>query len=258
MEGYYDLHCHLLPGIDDGAVDMAETVSALKIARREGIRTIVFTPHDSYGEAVAGSSRLKVLMEAVKAAAEEAGITDMHFFCGNEVWYTPDSIRQLRRGEILSIAQSRYVLVEFPVNVWYKKLFKAVSELVFAGYRPVLAHVERYACLLRRADYIEELTRAGVIFQMNADCFSRPFPEPDLRWYRNLVKKGSIHLIATDAHGNGKRPPEMDRAVKWIKKHCERELAYTILFRNPEMILMDGIQDKDTKQIRNGENDELR
>lgn len=247
MEGFYDLHCHLLPGLDDGAENMTETMAALKIAHHEGIRTVVFTPHDSYGQEPAGSEAVRTRLEAVKAGVQAEGIMDMQFFCGNEVWYTPDSIEELHSGKVLSIARSRYVLVEFPVNVWYKKIFKAVSELVFAGYCPVLAHAERYACLSRRIDYIEELTRAGLTFQINTDCFNSTFPETDLRWYRTLVKEGYIHLIATDAHDCKKRPPEMARAVKWIKKHCDRELAYKILYGNPERILMDRTQDRDTK-----------
>ena len=111
--GLFDLHCHLLYGIDDGAVSLEESLRAVQMAWDEGISHIVFTPHYTPGKVSAEKEVIVKRMNEVKEAAENAGIQGIKYYCGNEVLYVSGVEELLKQGEIFTIADTKYVLLEF-------------------------------------------------------------------------------------------------------------------------------------------------
>lgn len=237
----FDLHCHLLYGVDDGAISLEESLRAVRIACEEGIRHIVFTPHYTPGKLSGEKEVILRRMKEIREAAENAGIEGIKYYCGNEVLYVSGVEELLKQGEILTIADTKYVLLEFYQGVRYQDMFQGLSHVVRTGFIPVLAHVERYNCLYPKLDRIEELRDLGIVIQMNTECLMPQIPSVRLLWYRNLMKAGYVQLISTDAHGADNKPPRIKRAVEWMERHCDCSLVERVLYENPARVLEDRI-----------------
>ena len=138
-----DIHAHILPGVDDGSRGMEESETMLSMAYRQGIRRIIATPHYSRRR---GSGGLAELADRLNARAQ-AIYGDFEILPGHETYYYEGLAEALKSGQALTLAGSRYVLVEFDPGVSYRQLYQGVRKLIMARYVPVLAHVERYLCL---------------------------------------------------------------------------------------------------------------
>lgn len=156
-----EMHCHILPGIDDGAEDMKQSLQMLHIAMEHEIVGAIVTPHGSARDASRErTEKIRKLCRIFRAKAEQQFDVIFPVFPGQEILYSSDTRRLLDEGKLLTLADTRYVLVEFMPEVPYSTLFAAVRELRMAGYVPILAHVERYH-VLREDGRIEELIHDG-------------------------------------------------------------------------------------------------
>ena len=143
-----EMHCHILPGIDDGAEDMKQSLQMLHIAMEHEIVGAIVTPHGSARDASRErTEKIRKLCRIFRAKAEQQFDVIFPVFPGQEILYSSDTRRLLDEGKLLTLADTRYVLVEFMPEVPYSTLFAAVRELRMAGYVPILAHVERYHVL---------------------------------------------------------------------------------------------------------------
>lgn len=219
MEGTIDIHAHILPGVDDGAEDWDETRWMLRCAYEHGIRAIIATPHYSPGQDV---GRLRTL---AWKANEEAGkiSSDFHVYLGQEILYFDSMVERLKEGHALTMAGSRFVLVEFRPDQPYKKLYQAVRSLLLAGYYPIIAHVERYKAL-RNEKLIEELADMGCRLQMNYRSLNGSVIDRDTRWCRKQVRNDRINFLGTDAHHRDYRTPKIGKSLKWLKRHIAKQL----------------------------------
>ena len=145
ISGIIDVHAHILPGVDDGAKTMDETRRMLQLA----------PPHYLFG---ADSQSAEGLREVLAQVQREAWSIDPEFqiYCGNEVLYFDGMAEDLKEGKILTLGDSRYVLTEFYDNVSFHEIYQGVRKVAMAGYRMVIAHVERYFCL-REAGKLDSL-----------------------------------------------------------------------------------------------------
>ena len=141
---FKDLHCHLLPGIDDGSRTIEESIETLRRAEKEGVTEIVLTPH--YIENTrynCNNKNKKELFVKLNDAMHEAGI-DIKLYLGNENYMSENFVELLKNKEIMTINNSRYLLFEFPLNQIYQNSKEVLYELVTMGCVPILAHPERY------------------------------------------------------------------------------------------------------------------
>lgn len=167
-ECYIDMHCHILPGADDGAKDLAETKKMLEIAYAEGIRCIIATPHHHPHR---GKASVENLRERAKLVREAAHEIDERFrvYLGTEVYFGQDVADKLKEGKILSMNRREYVLVEFPPSQTYSYIRQGIQQLQFAGYEVILAHVERYHCIAENVELAEELYDISLIYKDNEE-----------------------------------------------------------------------------------------
>ncbi len=179
-----EMHCHILPGIDDGAEDMKQSLQMLHIAMEHEIVGAIVTPHGSARDASRErTEKIRKLCRIFRAKAEQQ--FDV-IFPGEEILYSSDTRRLLDEGKLLTLADTRYVLVEFMPGVPYSTLFAAVRELRMAGYVPILAHVERYHAL-REDGRIEELIHAGAKIQINYSSVGGSWHSKTTRWCRKQL-----------------------------------------------------------------------
>lgn len=231
-----DLHCHILPGLDDGAKTMEESLKLLKDARKQEILSVVATPHYSPRFRNEDPEQIKRLCKALEEKAREVIDPDFRIYEGQEIFYTEDVLQKLEKGEILTIAKSPYLLLEFLPQVPYSQIYRAVRQMVFAGYRPILAHVERYM-VLREPGRVDELREIGAYLQMNYRRIGGKWYNETVRWCRKMLKQEKIHFLATDMHDIRYRYPATEEAELWMQKHLEMSYRKRICFENAERIL---------------------
>lgn len=234
--GLFDVHSHILPGLDDGAKNLEETKKLIDMSYEQGVRHIVATPHYVKGKNHYTKEQLLECFSQVKEMERKLH-PDLTLYLGHEIFYSISVVEDLRAGEIQTLNGSNYVLVEFSTHVSYRELQQAMRSIIQATYIPIIAHMERYECLFKQRERVEELKRIGVYFQMNVSSIIGGFFDSRVRECRKLVLDGEIQLFGTDMHSSKHRPPKMGEAMQWINKKMPRDLRETVLYKNPAKIL---------------------
>jgi protein-tyrosine phosphatase len=238
MLGYFDIHCHILPGVDDGAHDMDETRRMLLTSYEEGIRIITATPHYVAGRSNLPVNKLKAIYEEVKLVAED--VTEgIQIILGNELFYNLGLIEALKKGYALTIDDTRYILVEFLPNASYHEIRVGLNHCTFAGYIPILAHVERYQCLVKDFILVGELIKLGAYIQLNLSSVIGSIIDPKVKFCHKLFKNDWVHFLGTDAHGTDERAPRARAAVRFLRQKYGDDTVRQLLWDNPMTMLED-------------------
>ncbi len=235
-QGFIDIHTHILPGLDDGAADWEQTGEMLRLQREQGVTDIIATPHFDMERNYQDPEQIReVVARANEYAGEEApGLT---VYEGCEVLYTPGITEAYREGRIPTLAGSRYILVEFFPQSSYREIGDAVSFFTREGLAPVIAHVERYQCLMNEYERLYELIKMGAVMQMNSRSLSGNRFDRHVRMCRKMVRKGFIHFLGSDCHNTGDRPPAMREAYRIVGRLCRGETAVALTGGNAANIL---------------------
>lgn len=232
---FIDLHCHILPGVDDGASSRSQSIEMLKIAYDNGFRTICATPHYRQRRFVNDIEKLKDEVRWLQQEAIRLKIP-VKICLGNEIYYCQELLENLEIGKCLPLAGTKYVLVEFHPAVDYIYLQRGLKEIRLGGYRPILAHIERYDCMYKDGvAYAEELMDMGVVIQVNASSLKDGFKTS--RFVKKLLKYELVQLIATDSHSDGTRSPNIESCVSYITKKYGQDYVEDLLHHNPKKIL---------------------
>ncbi len=226
-----DIHSHILPGIDDGAADMEETLQMLAIAADEGITHMVATPHYKENRYQASPEEIKALLAKVQSAAEDAGI-GIVLLAGNEVYYFSDIEEAVEEGKLLSMNGGSRMLVEFNPFADYRRIRNALDTVRGLGFHPIIAHVERYECMLKNMKNVEEVYDMGVELQVNAASVTGEAGFKAKMFVHKLLKKQLVHYIGTDTHEAKKRAPKMKKCAGILRKKYGEEYANELLYEN--------------------------
>lgn len=239
MIALYDVHTHILPGVDDGSRDMEETKQMLQMEHQQGVMHVIATPHFAVGDQQASPEKLKSILEQVREAARQLD-PEMTVDLGNELLNGPGMIQALQQGEALTIADTRYILVEFLPTDRYSVIYHALHDYIMEGYIPLVAHVERYEALVSDRSRMEELIRLGAYFQMNAESLiGRRFSRRTAAC-RRLVEDGLIHMIGSDCHRSDRRVPLMQDALARLSREFRQSGSFQKLVQdNPQALLAD-------------------
>ena len=235
IQNIIDIHSHILPGLDDGARTLEETMETLSHAREQNVRDIFVTPHFHPGRYMVSPSEIYRSADVVRRECERRGL-DIRLHLGQECYYYSELAEHLQKGTVLTLADSRYVLLEFDPDCSYSRMLYGVQELLSIGYQPVLAHFERYRCL-NHMEHLYELRERGVLLQMNFDTLHGRGFLFGRNPCRAMVKQGLVDYLGSDCHGTHFRPLQITDTLKWMEKELEPELLHQLLVRNPENIL---------------------
>lgn len=231
-----DIHTHVLPGIDDGARDWDETLQMLLKSVESGVTDLIATPHCvPWEKGVPVEEIIKLCQEAKTKLEMEYG-KSLHIYPGHEVYYVPGIVEAIKEGEVLSLAGTKYVLVEFKPASTYQELFRAARELRDAGYFPIYAHVERYECL-RDMKKMDELKDMGVLFQMNIKSLQAGIFDRCSRRAKKYLKKEKIDFLASDMHHGEEDCWWVTKKLQWIFKKLKLDYRKKLLHENGQKIV---------------------
>ena len=235
MKGIIDVHTHILPGIDDGAKNWDVCLDMINQSWDFGVSKIIATPHYLPWKKRISCEKIRSLcQEAEERFQQEWGRT-MKIYPGSELYYHTDLLDKLDKGKVLTLADSRYILVEFRTDISYRELYQGMNHLMAAQYQPILAHVERYGCL-RQQERLEELKTTGVLLQMNQGAFQKSFFDETGKWSRYQLLEGMIDFVASDMHNMKKRPPLSEKKMRWIYKNLSKRDLELLLKRKAKEI----------------------
>ena len=190
-KGYIDIHSHVLWGLDDGAETREDMIAMLTQSYEDGARMLCLTPHYEPENFEYDIATMRERYAEAKAYAAEQ-LPGLELFLGNEISFRNTGVDGLRQGEILSLAEGRYVLIDFFSLTDYAQMKRGLETFLCAGYIPVVAHVERYSFMRGRHREVAELSREGVLFQVNSQSLLKP---TRLSQSRKLAEKLLVLLM---------------------------------------------------------------
>ncbi len=238
MVPFFDLHSHMLCNVDDGASNREEMLAMLEAAYADGTRAICFTPHYSpyhYGDTSKASAKaFSEICDYAKTAHP-----DMKLFLGHELGFYDGCIGSLERGNCRTLANSRYVLVDFPEAVSFFEIRHGIEMLLRNGYIPVLAHAERYQALQKQLAWIEDFVLSGGIVQVNASSACGGWGNYAKKQFVKLLRKELVHIVSSDAHNMTRRPPSISCCMPVLKKYCSEETICNLVWNNAWRIVQD-------------------
>ena len=218
-----DIHSHIIPGIDDGSKDMEMTLEMLRNAEKDGVKEIVATPHYllEYGEATI--DEVKNYVKEINNVLEKENI-NIKIYSGQEVYYTEKIIEYYMQGNIGTINDSRYMLIEFPMRKFDESIFDTLYELQVRNIVPVIAHPERYIPIIEDPKNINKFINEGYLFQVNAGSIDGRFGEKVQKTANILLDNGIYNFIGSDAHNTNKRNTGLSKALNLINKGVNKDV----------------------------------
>ena len=230
-----DMHCHILPGLDDGSLTMEETLDTLREAKRQQIDRLIVTPHFHPQRYVVKAGDIHHAVRLVREACAQEGI-GIAMYEWQECYYYSGLVEQLDTGQALTLCGTRFVLVEFDPDVPYSFLQNGLHTLRQSGYVPIIAHFERYECLYNERHFAE-IRHQQFLLQMNFDTLlGRRGLFGESRWQK-LVRKGMVDYLGSDCHGTHFRPLQVDKAMRWIEKKVDPSVQTRMLKSNVDRII---------------------
>lgn len=231
-----DLHCHILPGLDDGAADLSISLEMARLSVDDGVSILACTPHILPGVYHNSGPQIRRATQDLQHALDEEEIP-LRLITGADVHMTPNFAAGLRSGHLLSLTDSRYVLVEPPHHTAPPQIEDFFFNLLVAGYVPILTHPERLTWVPSRYDTIERLVQAGIWMQITSGSLTGAFGQTAQYWAERMLDEGCVHILATDAHDAKRRPPELSRGRDRAANRVGEAEAEHLVFTRPRGVI---------------------
>ena len=231
-----DLHCHLLPGIDDGSPDLETSLEMARIAVADGIVTTACTPHiypgvyDNTGDGIRQAiARLQTTLDT--------NLIPLKLVAGADAHLAPELPAKLRSGEAPSLAGSRYFLLEPPHHVAPPRFADFVFNVLASGFVPLITHPERLSWIEEHYATFCSLVDQGAWLQVTAGSLTGRFGSRPKYWGERLLDEGRVHVLATDSHGVKRRPPLLAEGRAVAERLVGLEESWHLVRTRPAGIL---------------------
>jgi protein-tyrosine phosphatase len=257
-----DLHSHILYGLDDGPETMDEAIQMCWISYRDGVRTIVATPHTLNGEYQNNRATILAKVKELNDALTQCGLRNSEFgiegfrsdfsfhstlhtrhsalavLPGADIHFSDEILHQLDQGEVMTVGDGKkFLILEFPFHTIPFRAEDVLFQLMARGITPIISHPERNLEIFRRPVRYYEMIRMGCLGQVTAMSLTGGFGAKIKGFAEKLLKKRLIHLIASDAHNVNGRPPVLTHAMREAEKIVGKEEARKMVTEYPRAIL---------------------
>ncbi|RUS45280.1 tyrosine-protein phosphatase [Cohnella sp. AR92] len=232
-----DIHSHLLPGIDDGSSGMEESLEMARAAAGQGITKIIATPHHRNGRYMNAAAGVREAVLQLNDRLKQEGIP-LEVLAGQEIHHTRHLLEDWEKGQLLTLADTRYILIELSAGFEFARLTDLIHELKLLKLIPVIAHPERYPELIRHPDGFAELTELGALGQVTSHSLLGRFGNAIRRAAFRMCREGTIHLLASDAHDPHRRGFDLKEAYQVARQEVSPSFA-DLMLANAEALLRD-------------------
>ena len=233
-----DIHCHILPGFDDGSDNFEESLRMARIAAGGGTKAIIVTPHsnipDSYQNYL--DKEYVDTFKELKAKIKEANIP-LEIYPGHEIFAADDFVEQIKKRKLLTLCDSDYPLVEFGFRERSESVYEKLQLLVAEGFTPIIAHPERYAFVAEDRSAPLRLKKIGCLLQVNKGSLKNKFGDNAYAISQSIIRHEVADFVASDAHSPYMRTPYLADAHEIISELHSSQYANLILSINPEKVL---------------------
>ncbi|WP_216830630.1 tyrosine-protein phosphatase [Alkalihalobacterium elongatum] len=234
-----DIHCHILPNVDDGPTQMSESIQMVKQAVEEGITTIVATPHHLNGPYHNTKASILAAVDQLNEEIKNHKL-DLKILPGQECRIYGELVDDYAKGDILPLANShKYVFVEFPSNHVPRYAKQLFYDMQLAGLTPIIVHPERNSQLITSPDKLYDFVNNGVLTQITASSVTGHFGKKIKRFTEDLIDHNLTHFLASDAHNIVRRPFRMRDAYREVEKNFGTEMVYQ--FQENTDLLINGL-----------------
>ena len=224
-----DLHCHMLPGIDDGSRNVAQSIEMARIAVADVIATTILTPHHLNGVYVNRAEQIRNAAGELQARLREAGV-ELDLLPGSELHLVPELPDELADGRALTLGdRGRAALVELPVHTVPMGAETVLEQIIAQGLVPVIAHPERNSQLRRTPERLADWVEMGCLGQVTAQSCTGRFGQAVQRAAQTMIRAGSIHVVASDAHRDRRRVPQITPAREPIQRWTNERVATLLI-----------------------------
>jgi protein-tyrosine phosphatase len=231
-----DLHCHILPGLDDGAADISVSLQMGRMLLADGVTAVACTPHILPGLYANSGPQIREATSQLQRIFEQEGIA-IQLLTGADNHIVPNFVSELRAGHLLPLADSRYVLMEPPHHVAPPRLEELFFNVLVAGFVPILTHPERLTWIESRYSVVQRLAKAGVWMQLTAGSLTGVFGRNARYWAERMLAEGLAHILATDAHDGSRRPPNLREGLARAAQLVGDQEAHHLVSTRPMGVL---------------------
>ena len=228
-----DIHSHLLYEVDDGAKTKEEAVAMLEDAKAQGVTAMILTPHYRHGMFSYPKEIIEENFLHLKQEAEGIGVA---LYLGTEQHVNSMTLEYIKNGRCHTLADTDYVLAEYKHDTVFSYMKASVQDMLLHGYVPVIAHVERYACMDKLSN-VELLRDMGAMIQVNADAVIGKNGMRTKSYCKKLLKQGLVDFVASDCHGIRDRKSNMGKCREYLYKKYDKRYVDRILEGNARQIL---------------------
>ncbi len=233
-----DLHCHILPGVDDGAADLSVSLRMAEILAADGVTVAAATPHILPGLYNNSGPAIREAVARLQYFLVREQIP-LRLIAGADIHIGFDLVQGIRSGMLPTLNGSRYVLIEPPHDLLPPRMEDFLFELLGAGYVPILTHPERLSWISAHYDVVVRLARAGVWMQVTAGSLAGAFGGRAKSWAERMLRDGMVHLMASDAHDDRWRPPDLRRGWELAAQLVGEAEADNMLLSRPRGVVED-------------------
>ena len=228
-----DIHCHPLPGVDDGARSFEVAVSMCRIAAADGVTHLVATPHNNYTYTFDPQVNRQLLAELQTKVGDQPKL-----LLGCDFHLSYDNIQIcVENSKDFTINGTDYLLVELPEQFIPEHISRVYYDIQVAGLKPIITHPERNPLLRRRPELLQEWVSNGCLVQVTAQSYLGGFGSKVRKFTEELLDTSPIHFFASDAHDLRGRPPLLSRCYRKVAKEKGEEVADLLFQKNPEAVI---------------------
>lgn len=233
----FDIHCHLLPDVDDGAVDFEDSLKMCKLSSEDGVRAIIATPHYIDKESEVKKADIYDKIRILNEKLSQNGL-NMVILPGMEIFISNNLVQLLEQGDIITLNDTCYMLVEFPLyNAPPNYLEEVVFDLELKGITPVLAHPERCSYIHKHPNIIYEMIKKECLVQINCGSLLGNFGKNAQKTAVTLLEHGMVHFVASDNHSMHKRFVSLIEGYNIVEKKFGKDMADTLFIDNPDKLI---------------------
>lgn len=233
-----DIHCHILPGVDDGSESMDMSIHMARIYLENGIREIIATPHYIDGIKNRSKEENQASLRELRTELEKQDM-DLEVYLGHEVLVSPEMIDGLDRGEIASLNASRYVLMELPMLDIPRYTEDMIYELGIRGYVPIIAHPERNLKIMEDPNILYRWIQMGALGQLNLPSLEGRYGKEIRATGEILLEHRMVHFLGSDAHSSKKRSPDVEDSLEMLKGLVDKDYFEELKHKNSAKIIED-------------------